>query len=74
MIIRHNPVGTDEEILLWMLLSCMVSYLNIEDVDTPCFTSKPDAEQYRNAIIYVVGPRKTENFEIGPHIDAMLAG
>ena len=23
-IIKHNPLGSDEEILLWMLLSCLI--------------------------------------------------
>ena len=43
-IIKHNPLGTDEEILLWMLLSCLISYLNLSDIETPCFTGKPDAK------------------------------
>ena len=28
-IIKHNPIGPDDEILLWMLLSCLISYLNL---------------------------------------------
>jgi hypothetical protein len=66
-IIKHNPLGTDEEILLWMLLSCLVSYLNLSDVETPCFNGKPDAKTYRDAIEFVLRERRlgifhTENY------------
>jgi hypothetical protein len=33
-IIKHNPIGGEDEILLWMLLSCLVSYLNLTDAET----------------------------------------
>jgi hypothetical protein len=56
-IIKHNPIGTDEEILLWMLLAILSSYLNLSDQETPCFTGKPDADTYRQAIIYVLNGR-----------------
>lgn len=71
-IIRHNPIGTDEEILLWMLLSCMVSYLDLADIETPCFKGKPDAEQYRNAIDMIVTPRRVGRFNVRFHLDLML--
>ena len=31
VIIKHNPIGTEDEILLWMLLSCLISYLSLAD-------------------------------------------
>ena len=62
-IIKHNPLGTHEEILLWMLLSCLISYLNLSDIETPCFNGKPDAKMYRDAIILVLDNRKTTNFD-----------
>jgi len=61
-IIRHNPIGTHEEILLWMLLSCLVSYLNLGEMETPCFTGKPDANTYRDAIRFVLRDRKESDF------------
>lgn len=67
-IIKHNPLGSDEEILLWMLLSCLISYLNLSDVETPCFNGVPDANTYRNAIAFVVDERRSEPFEIGRYL------
>ena len=62
-IIRYNPIGTDEEILLWMLLSCLISYLNLTDVETPCFSGTPNAKTYREAIGFVLTNRKDPDFD-----------
>jgi len=70
-IIRHNPIGTPEEILSWMLLSCLVSYLNLEEVETPCFTGKPDANTYREAIRFVLKGRKEPDFSEDGFLDAL---
>ena len=63
-IIKHNPLGSDEEILLWMLLSCLISYLNLSDIETPCFNGKPDATTYRDAIIFVLKDRRADDFDV----------
>lgn len=70
-IIKHNPLGTDEEILLWMLLSCLVSYLNLHDVETPCFNGKPDAKTYRDAIQFVLKDRRSEPFETETYLSQL---
>lgn len=62
-ICRHNPIGTPEEILLWMLLGCLVCYLSLAEIETPCFNGKPDAETYRNAILFVLKNRMSEEFD-----------
>lgn len=62
-IIKHNPIGTNEEILLWMLLSSLASYLNLSEIETPCFAGKPDAETYRNAIQFILADRKNGRFD-----------
>lgn len=62
-IIRYNPLGTPEEILLWMLLSCLISYMSLSEMETPCFTGKPDAGTYRHAILFVLKDRKTDDFD-----------
>lgn len=67
-IIKHNPLGTDDEILLWMLLSCLVVYLNLSDTETPCFTGTPDVETYRNAINFVLNDRRIDDFKISKHL------
>lgn len=67
-IIKHNPIGTDEEILLWMLLSCLVTYLSLTDVETPCFKGKPDAQTYRDAITFVLKDRRTDDFETDKYL------
>ena len=73
LIIKHNPIGTEEEVLLWMLLSCLVSYLSLEDIETPCFTGRPDATVYRKAIGFILEGRRETAFDPQPHIDRMLA-
>ena len=70
-IAKHNPIGPRNEILLWMLLSCLVSYLNLGDLETPCFNSKPDADTYRDAIVFVLSERKTGEFDINSYLDRL---
>ena len=68
LIIKHNPVGTTEEILLWMLVSCLVSYLSLSDTETPCFTGRPDAETYREAIRFILRSRTAGDFDPEPYL------
>lgn len=68
-IIKHNPLGTREEILLWMLLSCLVSYLSLTEIETPCFTGKPDAATYRQAILFILKDRKTVDFDSEKYLE-----
>ena len=70
-IVKHNPIGTHEEILLWMLLSVLVSYLSLEEIETPCFNGKPDAETYRDAIAFVLKGRKKGEFDETNYLDKM---
>lgn len=70
-IIKHNPIGPPDEILLWMLLSCLTSYLNLNDLETPCFNGKPDAQTYRNAIIFVLNERRSDGFDVDKYLDAL---
>lgn len=72
-IVRYNPIGTEEEILLWMLLSCLVSFLSLEENETPCFTGRPDAATYRNAIKFVLEGRMEEPFDVEPYLTQMTA-
>ena len=71
-IIKHNPLGADNEILLWMLLSCLVSYLGLTDIETPCFPGKPSAATYRDAILFVLKERLTSEFDPGPYLDRLV--
>ncbi|MGB7069977.1 MAG: hypothetical protein WBD22_10835 [Pyrinomonadaceae bacterium] len=68
-IIRHNPIGTREETLLWMLLSCLISYLSLSELETPCFPGKPTAETYRNAIESILLKQRSEAFDAGKYLD-----
>lgn len=72
-IVLHNPIGTEEEVLLWMLLSCLVTYLSLSDNETPCFTGMPDADTYRTAIRFVLNGRREAEFDAEPHIEKMLS-
>lgn len=71
-IVRHNPIGTSEEVLLWMLLGCLNSYLSLTDVEVPCFNGKPDAETYRNAILHVLRGGREDDFNAGPFLDKLI--
>lgn len=70
-IFRHNPIGTREETLLWMLLSCLVSYLSVSELETPCFTGVPTKETYRQAILFVLKDKKSENFDVEKYLDLL---
>jgi hypothetical protein len=70
-ICKHNPIGTREEIVLWMLVSVLVIYLNLSDIETPCFNGKPDAQTYRDAILFVLKDRKIENFDEKKYLDEL---
>lgn len=65
-------MGTDEEILLWMLLACLTSYLSLSDADVPCFTNRPNAETYRHAIAMVMRARMTEDFEVDTYLNKVV--
>ncbi len=71
-ICKYNPIGTSEETLLWMLLSCLISYLSLSEIETPCFTGMPTAETYRNAILFVLNNRKAENFDAETYLDKLI--
>ena len=70
-IYKHNPIGTREETLLWMLLSCLLSYLSVSELETPCFTGMPTAETYRQAILFVLKGRKAEEFDAEKYLDLL---
>jgi hypothetical protein len=72
LIIKHNPIGSDEEILLWMLLSVLISYLSLSDIETPCFTGKATEETYREAIRFILNERRENDFDPEPALDRML--
>ena len=71
VIIRNNPIGSNEEVLLWMLLSSLVVYLSLNDMETPCFTGRPDARTYREAIEFVLRDRRSGEFDVGKLLDKL---
>jgi hypothetical protein len=73
-IIRHNPVGTPAETLLWMVLSVLVSYLSLSENETPCLVGRPNEETYRDAIVYVVSRRRATDFDAHVYLDQLLLG
>ena len=71
-IIKHNPIGSDAEILLWMLLSVLISYLSLSEIETPCFTGMPTAETYRQAILFVLNDRQADEFDAELYLDGLI--
>lgn len=67
-IIKHNPIGSDEEILLWMLMSCLINYLGLEGNQIPCFPGTPTAETYRQAICFIIAESCDEKFDVGAEL------
>jgi hypothetical protein len=72
-IVRHNPIGSEDEILLWMLLSVLITYLSLSELETPCFTGTPDAETYRKAIEFILKDRRETDFDPSRLIAHMLS-
>lgn len=70
-IYKHNPIGTREETLLWMLLSVLTSYLSLSEIETPCFNGMPTAEIYRDAISYILRERKTGEFNVEKYLNQL---
>jgi hypothetical protein len=70
-IVRHNPIGTPEETLLWMLLSILISYLSLSELEAPCFTGMPTAETYRQAILFILRERKSGDFDAEKYLDKL---
>ena len=68
-IIRHNPIGTREETLLWMLMSALTMYLSLNDSETPCFSGRPNASMFRDAITFILNGRMREPFDPVPYLD-----
>jgi hypothetical protein len=71
VIRKHNPIGTPDETLYWMLLSCLISYLSLSDIETPCFTGTPNAETYRQAVLFILKDRKTADFDAETYLDKL---
>jgi hypothetical protein len=71
-ICKHNPLGDRVEILLWMLMSCLISYLSLTAVETPCFPGVPTAETYRKAILFVLQDRKIDEFDVEKYLEDLL--
>jgi len=70
-ICKHNPIGTPKEILLWMFLGCLIGYLSLSEIETPCFSGKPDAGTYRNAILFVLENRRVEDFDAEIYLEEL---
>ena len=70
-IIKHNPIGTPQETLLWMLLSCLLSFLNLTEIETPCFSGTPTAETYRDAILFILRERRIDDFDAEKYLEAL---
>ncbi|MEO7674501.1 MAG: hypothetical protein ABIU09_10555 [Pyrinomonadaceae bacterium] len=70
-IVKHNPIGTREEVLIWMLLNCLGSYLSLTELEMPCFTGKPDKNTYRDAILFVLRDRRSDGFEAEQYLEKL---
>lgn len=68
LIFHHNPIGTEEETLLWMVMSCLINYLGLTDKEMPCFPGTPTAETYRQAITYIVAEHRESVFDPTEHL------
>ena len=69
---KHNPIGSMEETLLWMLLSILISYLSLSDIETPCFTGLPTAQTYHQAILFIINDRKIDDFDTEKYLEKLV--
>ena len=72
-IMKNNPIGSENEVLLWMLLGVLVSFLNLSEIETPCFNGRPDETTYRDAINFVLVNRKTSDFDTNKYLELTLS-
>ena len=54
-------------------MSCLVSYMSLDEAETPCFTGRPDAETYREAIRFILRGRVTGDFDAEPYLAKLAA-
>ena len=73
IIIKHNPTGSNEEALLWMLLGILISYLSFDEKEIPCFPNSTSTETYRQAILFIVQGRKIENFDVEKYLKKLCS-
>ena len=71
-IYRHNPLGTQAETLLWMLLSALVVYLSLSEIETPCFNGMPNAKTYREAILFVLNDKMILPFDAEKYLNELI--
>jgi hypothetical protein len=72
IIIKHNPIGTNQEILLWMLLSILISYLSLDEKEIPCFPNDINAETYQTAIRFILKDRMEKPFELEKYLKNLV--
>jgi hypothetical protein len=72
IIIKHNPIGTNQEILLWMLLSILISYLSLDEKEIPCFPNDINAETYQTAIRFILKDRMENPFELEKYLKNLV--
>lgn len=72
IIFRHNPRKSREESLLWMFLSVLIMYLNLDDAEMPCFPNAPTAETYLESIKYIVRRHALEPFNADVYLTELL--
>lgn len=70
-IYEFNSNAAPEEVLLWMLLACLISYLSLSDAETPCFPGAPTADVYRQAILHVLQGRTETFFETDKYLNKL---
>ena len=71
-IIKHNPIGTENETLLWMLMSVLVSYLSLDEKEIPCFPGDVDEATYRKATEMIIEMKRDTAFDHETIINRML--
>lgn len=73
IIIKHNPIGTDQEILFWMLSSVLITYLSLDEKEIPCFPNSTSFETYRQAILFILKDRTETDFEVEKYLEKLCS-
>lgn len=71
-IYAFNVNAEKSETLLWMLTSCLVSYLSLSEIETPCFVGEPSAEVYKNAVLMILKNRMSPLFQPDEYLQKLM--
>ena len=47
-------------------------YLRVPEIETPCFSGRPNADTYKDAIKFILNDRREDDFDSMTYIESMV--